>query len=95
MTAAQPSQLREAAVINFVYGLSQAVRRLKDGGAVGQRELSRLVSRLDDMGREVLELEPRYPDLPAIFERMRLRLEVLTCALDCKRVAELSARPFC
>jgi hypothetical protein len=75
--SASLKQVQEMEVINYVYRLSQVVKRLDNGRAVSRDELDRLLEQRYEMGAAALELQATYPELPGICERMYLRLNAL------------------
>ncbi|HEV2176584.1 MAG TPA: hypothetical protein VGW33_05205 [Terriglobia bacterium] len=75
--SASLKQLQEMDVINYVYRLSQVVKRLDNGRAVSRDELDRVLEQQYEMGAAALDLQDKYPELPGICERMYLRLSAL------------------
>jgi len=68
---------QEAEVVNFVYRLSHVVKRLNTGSTVSREELDRLLAQRNEMSAATQRLQGTYPQLPGIFERMSLRLQML------------------
>lgn len=70
-------RVQEMEVINYVYRLSQVVKRLDNGRAVSRDELDRLLEQQYDMSAAALEMQAAYPELHGICQRMHLRLSAL------------------
>ena len=75
--SANSKRVQEMEVINYVYRLSQAVKRLDIGRAVSRHEMDSLLEQHDYMSAAALELQPVYPELHRICQRMSLRLSML------------------